>query len=124
LENVGSSELERETFALLSIIKKQFDSQETRASIKEWLITRIGSHVIQDNEQEECLASEEVLHSTIVRYLQHERYRRMRSLAFRKKRMEAQAKLRLDTQLRKQLAKNKNRQDAARKRVRDQNGKF
>ena len=38
--------------------------------------------------------------------------------------METLLRLKQDIKLRKQLAKNKNRQDAARKRVRDNNGKF
>lgn len=38
--------------------------------------------------------------------------------------METLLRLKQDMNMRKQLAKNKNRQDAARKRVRDNNGKF
>lgn len=58
-----------------------------------------------------------------------EHYRRMRSAAFRFKRQQMRDRLIAQNILSAnasdfKLAKNKNRQDAARKRVRDQNGKF
>lgn len=115
--------IDAEALALLNTIKhhlKQSDNNSHQAGLVGWLQQTFGANVLQDDSED----SEERLLAAVVRYVRQERYRRERSLAFRKKRMEALLKLRQDVLMRKQIAKNKNRQDAARKRVRDNNGKF
>lgn len=85
------------------------------AGLQGWLKSHLNltTNIILDTFDSKIL-------DAVSAYLQKEECRKQRSASFRSKRLVTQQKWR-DT---KSVWKNKNRQDAARKRVRDPNGKF
>lgn len=99
---------------LVDNIKLRYSNPLDRVSLQGWLYSRLGNNIIQGGGG---LVGHEAIFTAVYSFLARERYRVERSATFRQKRHEAKMKFL-------KLAKNKNRQDAARKRVRDPNGKF
>lgn len=101
---------------LVDNIKRRYSNPLDRVSLQGWLYSRLGNNIIQGGG-ESGLVGDEAIFTAVYSFLARERYRVERTNRFRQKRQEAKLKYL-------KLAKNKNRQDAARKRVRDPNGKF